>query len=149
MCLTIAAKEGRKVCAVDIGGAYLNAERVCDEGDEIVMELEPMLVAILAKHEPQIKPYVDEKGRMLVTLSKAMYGTLDAAKIWYEKLTGVLRGMGFVPNEVDPCVLNKNINGKQCSILLYVDDLLITCADEGTVRSLKSSSSLRVHLKVM
>jgi hypothetical protein len=68
MCLTIAAKEGRDICAVDIGGAYLNAERVCEEGDEIVMELEPMLVAILAKHEPQIKPFVDEKGRMLVTL---------------------------------------------------------------------------------
>jgi hypothetical protein len=133
MCLTMAAKEKRKVCAIDIGGAYLNADRVCEEGDEIVMELEPMLVAILAKHEPQIKPYIDEKGRVLVTLSKAMYGTLDAAKIWYEKLTGVLHDMGFVSNKVDHCVLNKTVNGKQCTIMLYVDDLLVTCEDASTI----------------
>jgi hypothetical protein len=133
MCLTMAAKENRTVCAIDIGGAYLNAERVCEEGDEIVMELEPMLVAILAKHEPQIKSHIDEKGRLLVTLSKAMYGTLDAAKIWYDKLTGVLSDMGFVPNKVDPCVLNKTVNGKQCTILLYVDDLLVTCEDGGAI----------------
>jgi hypothetical protein len=133
MCLTMAAKEKRKVCAIDIGGAYLNADRVCEEGDEIVMELEPMLVAILAKHEPLIKPYIDEKGRVLVTLSKAMYGTLDAAKIWYEKLTGVLHDMGFVSNKVDHCVLNKTVNGKQCTIMLYVDDLLVTCEDASTI----------------
>jgi len=76
------------------------------------MELEPLLVSILGKVAPEIKPYVDEKGRLLVKLTKAMYGTLDAAKIWYEKLTGVLKDMGFVPNEVDPCVLNKMVNGK-------------------------------------
>lgn len=134
MCLTMAAAESRKVCAVDIGGAYLNADRDSADGEEIIMELEPMLVSILAKVAPDIKPYVDEKGRVLVKLSKAMYGTLDAARIWYDKITGVLRGMGFEPNEVDPCVLNKMINGKQCTILLYVDDLLITCVDESAMR---------------
>jgi hypothetical protein len=133
MCLTVAAAEDRKVAAVDIGGAYLNADRVCAEGDEIIMELEPLLVSILGKVAPEVKPFVDEKGRMLVKLNKAMYGTLDAAKLWYEKLTGVLRDMGFVPNAVDPCVLNKTVRGRQCTILLYVDDLLVTCVDEGTI----------------
>ena len=128
MCLTVAAKERRKLCAIDIGGAYLNAERVCEEGDEVIMELEPMLVGILKKMAPEMKPYVDEKGRMLVRLNKAkkMYGTLDAAKIWYENLTGVLTQMGFSPNSVDQCVYNKIIDGKQCTIMVYVDDLLVT-----------------------
>lgn len=134
MCLTIAAAERRKVCAVDIGGAYLNADRNSEDGEEIIMELEPLLVSILDKVAPEIKPYVDEKGRVLVKLNKAMYGTLDAARIWYDKITGVLGNMGFERNEVDPCVLNKTINGKQCTILLYVDDLLITCVDEGALR---------------
>jgi len=165
MCLAVAAAEKRKVCAVDIGGAYLNAERESAEGEEIIMELEPMLVTILAKVAPEVKPYVDEKGRLLVELTKAMYGTLDAAKIWYEKLTGVLLEMGFVPNKVDPCVLNKTINGKQCTIMVYVDDLLVTCADqagldeviaqledsfEGDVKSSsdKDLSYLGMHLKI-
>ena len=119
--------------AVDIGGAYLNADRNSEEGEEIIMELEPMLVSILSKFAPEVKPYVDDKGRVLVKLNKAMYGTLDAAKIWYEKLTGVLVQMGFVPNKVDPCVFNKDIGGKQCTILVYVDDLLITCVEAGAV----------------
>jgi hypothetical protein len=127
MCLTIAAAERRKVCVIDIGGAYLNADRSCEEGDEIIMELEPIIVKILAKIAPDIVPYVDQKGRMLVKLNKAMYGTLDAAKIWYEKLTGVLGDMGYTANTVDACVFNKMVNGKQCTILVYVDDLLVTC----------------------
>jgi hypothetical protein len=133
MCLTLAAKEQRKICAIDIGGAYLNAERVCEAGEEIVMELEPRLVGILSKIAPEVQPYVDDRGVMLVKLSKAMYGTLDAAKIWYDKLTGVLKSMGFTPNEVDPCVMNKNIGGKQCTIMLYVDDLLVTCQDRSAI----------------
>jgi hypothetical protein len=42
--------------------------------------------------------------------------------------------MGFVPNAVDACVMNKVINGKQCTIMVYVDDLLITCASEEAIR---------------
>lgn len=134
MCLVVAAAEGRHVSTVDIGGAYLNAERNSAEGEEVVMELEPMLVRILAKVTPGVKPYIDEKGRLLVKLSKAMYGTLDAAKIWYEKLSGVLSGMGFVQNKVDACVFNKVINGYQCTILVYVDDLLITSKSKDAVQ---------------
>ena len=165
MCLTVAAAEKRKVCAVDIGGAYLNAERESAEGEEVIMELEPMLVAILAKVAPEVKPFIDEKGRLMVELTKAMYGTLDAAKIWYEKLTGVLHEMGFVPNKVDPCVLNKVINGKQCTVMVYVDDLLVTCESqagleevvaqledsfEGDIKSSsdKDLSYLGMHLKI-
>jgi hypothetical protein len=136
MCLTVAAAEGRKACAIDIGGAYLNAERVSPVGEEIIMELEPMLVSILAKVAPEVKPYIDEKGRVLVKLNKAMYGTLDAAKIWFEKLTGVLRELGYMPNAVDPCVYNKTVNGTQCTIMVYVDDLLVTCIDQGVIDDL-------------
>ena len=165
MCLSIAAAQGRRVCAIDIGGAYLNADRKSEDGEEIIMELEPLLVTILAKVAPSIKPYVDDKGRLLVKLTKAMYGTLDAAKIWYEKLTGVLKDMGFEANEVDPCVMNKTINGTQCTILVYVDDLLVTCvsqeaineviqqlneAFEGDVKSCTDTdlSYLGMHLKI-
>jgi hypothetical protein len=165
LCLTVAAQEKRKVCAIDIGGAYLNADRVSEDGEEIIMELEPLLVSILSKVAPSIKPFIDEKGRVLVKLTKAMYGTLDAAKIWYEKLTGELQKMGFVPNSVDPCVLNKTVRGKQCTIMVYVDDLLVTCVDqeaieevirqlgdafEGDVKSCsdKDLSYLGMHLKI-
>jgi hypothetical protein len=126
MVLAVSAFEDRKVGAIDIGGAYLNAERD-PTGEEVIMELEPMLVSILAKVAPEIKPFTDRSGKLLVKLDKAMYGTLDAAKIWCDKLTGALRDMGFEHNDVDPCVMNKMFDGNQCTLVVYVDDLLITC----------------------
>ena len=40
---------------------------------------------------------------------------------------------GFEPNPYDPCVVNKIINGKQCTILWHVDDLKISHVDPEVV----------------
>ena len=135
MCVLIAAKENRKAVAIDIGGAYLNAER---SGEDVIMELEPLLAKILAKIAPEVKPFIDEKGRMLVMVDKALYGCLDSAKLWYDTLTAKLRDMGFVHNPVDPCVMNKMINGKQCTLVIYVDDILATCVDAEVINEVVS-----------
>jgi hypothetical protein len=134
MGLIIAARENRKIAVVDIGGAYLNAERTNKAGEEIIMEVEPLLVSILARIAPEIIPFVDSvTGKLYVKLDKALYGTLDAAKLWYEKLSSVLKANGFKENEVDPCVFNKMINGYQCTVMLYVDDLLILAATSAVI----------------
>jgi hypothetical protein len=140
MCLAVAAKERRKAAAIDIGGAYLNAERT---GEEVIMELEPGLTAILKAVAPEVAPFVDEgTGKLLVRLDRALYGCLDSAKLWYEKLTSTLREMGYVHNEVDPCVMNKMVNGKQITLVVYVDDILALSEDlaaiEEVVQQLKS-----------
>ena len=130
MMLSIAAREGRRVCTVDIGHAYLNAERTEADGEDIVMEIEPFLVLVLQKVAPEVIPFVDKStGKLYCKLNKAVYGTLDAAKLWYNKITGVLRSLGYVANSVDPCVFNKVVNGVEMSVLLYVDDLLVLCQD--------------------
>jgi hypothetical protein len=114
MCLVTAASEGRKAVAIDIGGAYLNAERT---GEEVIMELEPGLADILKKVAPEVAPYVGDNGKLLVRLDKALYGCLDSAKLWYEKLTSTLRELGYKHNDVDPCVMNKMVNGKQVTLV--------------------------------
>jgi hypothetical protein len=35
--------------------------------------------------------------------------------------------LGFIPNPHDPCVFNKDFNGKQCTLVLYVDDCFVDC----------------------
>ena len=45
-----------KVCTVDIGHAYLNAERTEADGEDIVMEIEPFLVLVLQKVAPEVYP---------------------------------------------------------------------------------------------
>jgi hypothetical protein len=69
-----------------------------------------------------------EKGRkvLYVRLAKALYGTIRAALLFYRKLSETLTSWGFIINPYDPCVVNKMIGGKQCTILWHVDDLKIS-----------------------
>ena len=41
--------------------------------------------------------------------------------------------MGFEINDYDPCVANKIVNDKQCTITWYVDDLKVSHVDQGVV----------------
>jgi hypothetical protein len=68
---------------------------------------------------------VNEKGKpvLYVRLLKALYGTLQAALLFWKDLTGNFAEWGFELNPYDWCVANKMINGKQCTILWHVDDL--------------------------
>ena len=126
MCLVLAAKENRKAAKIDIGGAYLNAEM---EGEEVIMELDETLSMIVLQILPDAEQYM-ERGKLWVKLDKALYGCVQSAKLWYEKLTRVLREMGFIHNTVDTCVMNKIIDGKQCTLVIYVDDILALSVDD-------------------
>ena len=53
-----------------------------------------------------------------------MYGLTDSSGLWYEEISSFLKSLGFDENQVERCVFNKVIDGKQCTILLYVDDML-------------------------
>lgn len=87
---------------------------------------------IVKRYLPEIEPYV-ENGKLLVRLDKALYGCVQSAKLWYEKLTGVLKNIGFIPNPVDPCIMNKMIDGKQCTLSIFVDDILALSVDTKTL----------------
>jgi hypothetical protein len=59
-------------------------------------------------------------------LLKALYGTMRAARLFWEKLSAKLQEWGYTPNPYDSCVVNKMINGKQCTVAWHVDDLKIS-----------------------
>ena len=53
-----------------------------------------------------------------------------ASLLYYEKFTKSLASKGYKMNQYDPCVWNKVINGKQCTILFHnVDDCKISHVD--------------------
>ena len=128
--LIIMTNENRKMAAIDIKGAYVNADMT---GEEVLMELDPTLTVIAAKAFPELVPYMDQRGKMIVRLDKALYGCIQSAKLWYDRLTAVLRAMGFEHNQNDPCIMNKMVNGKQCTLCIYVDDILTLCEDESAI----------------
>ena len=66
-----------------------------------------------------------------------------SALLWYELFASTLREMGFIINPYEPCVANKEINGKQCTIVWYVDDLKVSHVEEGVVKDVMSKISKR------
>jgi hypothetical protein len=133
----IAACENRSVAVCDIGGAFLNA-KMPSGGVKVLVRVDKLLSAILCRLYPdQYLPYRTDQGELVVELDKAMYGCVESARLWYNTIRATLvTDMGFVENPYDPCVFNRdNAEHVQCTIVLHVDDMLITCADPDTVEA--------------
>jgi len=134
MSCTIDAREGRHVAVTDIPGAFLHA----DMEEDVHMLLEGTIAELIVKLDPSLyRKYIWEnrKGKpmLYVKLKKALYGTLQAALLFWRLLSDTLIEWGFKLNEYDKCVANKTINGKQCTILWHVDDLKISHVDPKVV----------------
>jgi len=145
MIAAIASSEKRKVATVDIGGAYLNAPM---KDSEVLMKLDPTLSTYMTDLYPQeYKDKVDRNGTITVKLEKALYGCIESAKLWYEHLSSTIEKLGFKGNPLDICVFNKDFDGKQCTICIHVDDLLITCEREEAIDEV--TSRLRDEFKTI
>jgi hypothetical protein len=130
----IAAKENRTVRAIDIGGAYLNAN-ISNHG--ILMELDSTMASILVHIDPTYERYIRSNGTVIVQLDKALYGCVESARLWYNLLAKSLEGLGYKKNPIDPCVFNKGVADNQSTVVVYVDDLLITTRKDDQFYELK------------
>jgi hypothetical protein len=129
----IAAAENRAVMVVDIGGAFLNADMV---GIPVHMRLDATMTAMLIQLDPAYARYTDSKGCVVVVLNKALYGCVQSAALWYENIRKSLEEFGFIRNPHDMCVFNvTGGDGKQCTLTLHVDDVLVTCQTQQTLDS--------------
>eukprot|EP00957_Ditylum_brightwellii_P001556 121820-Ditylum_brightwellii.AAC.1 len=129
----IDAMEERAVATCDIPGAFMQADM-----DELIhMKVEGTMAELLVKIDPSMyrKHVRMENGKsvLYVELKKALYGTLQAAYLFWKNLTATLEEWVFVINPYDWCVANKEINGKQCTIVWHVDDLKISHVDQKVV----------------
>jgi hypothetical protein len=129
--ILIDAKERRDVAVADVEGAYLHA----DMDVFTVLKLVGVDVDIMCNVDSKYKKFVViENGQRVLYLQllKALYGCVRSALLWYELFSTTLENMGFVLNPYDPCVANMVINGKQCTVVWYVDDNKISHV-QGTV----------------
>ena len=132
--LLIDAKEQRDVAVFDVPSAYLHADMPAHKF--VVLKIEGDFVDIMCDVNPKYKPFVrKEFGKKVLYLQilKALYGCIESALLWYNTYHDTLKQMGFEINKVDPCVANKIINGKQCTITWYVDDNKLSHKDPQVV----------------
>ena len=122
----IAAAEGRHAITIDIGGAFLNAD-LAPTGITVHMRLDKVMTALLVQLDPSFQAFVEDSGTAVVQLDKALYGCVEAAALWYYHLRGTITADGFLENPYDQCIFNKLCaDGSQTTIVLHVDDLLVT-----------------------
>ena len=126
----IDALEGREVVVLHVPGVFLQADI-----DELVhVRFTGEMVSMLLQIDSEMyKEYVVmEKGEqvMYMELLKALYSTLCAACLFWQKLSKQLIDVwGFTPNKYDDCVVNKTINGHQMTMVWCVDNLKVSHVD--------------------
>ena len=133
--IIVDAHENRDVATADVAGAYLKA----DMHDFVIMKFTGASVDLLCETNPKHLPFVTvENGIkvLYVKLSKAMYGCVKSALLWYDVFHGALKEMGFQVNPYDSCIANCMIGGSQCTIAWYVDDTKISHVDPAVVTSI-------------
>ena len=104
---TLAKLNGLKVCAGDIGNAYLNAKT-------------KEKVYIIAG--PEFGPAL--AGQRLI-VDKSLYGLKTSAARFHEHLSAKLRQMGYKPSKADPDLwMKRDKHGFFEYIVRYVDDII-------------------------
>ena len=110
--------------------------------DELIhIKLEGELADLLIRLDPTYEQFVTmEHGKRVIyaKLNKALYGTMQAALLFWKKFKAFLTDLGYEENPYDPCVVNKMINGKQCTVCWYVDDVKISHVEESVGEDLVS-----------
>jgi hypothetical protein len=80
---------------------------------KVHMRMAAANTALLVEIKPAWRRYVGKNCTIVVQLERALYGLIEIAKLWYEEFSAYLKLLGFIPNPHDPCVFNKDFNGKQ------------------------------------
>jgi len=74
------------------------------------------------------------KAMLCVQLKKALYRTPQAALLFWKLLSEQLQEWGVTLNPYDKCVVNKNIERKQCTIIRH--DLKVSHRTEEVVKDI-------------
>ncbi len=125
MVAAIAAREKRLITVVDITCAYLNAKM----SNQVVvhMKLDKRLTTMLVDLDGSYSRYINKDGGCIVRLDRALYGCVESAALWADHIKGSLMSGGFIQNPHDICCYNKMYDNVQITVIIHVDDLLITC----------------------
>jgi hypothetical protein len=72
------------------------------------------------------------KGTHVCKLRKALYGLKKDPRVWYDRIDGFLKSLGFQKSDVDANLYFKVRGNQPVILILYVDDLFLI-GDEGLI----------------
>ena len=75
------------------------------------------------------KPYgfiLHKKGTHVCKLRKSLYGLKKYPIVWYGRIDGFLKSLGFQKSDVDANLYFKVRGNQPIILILYVDDIFLT-----------------------
>jgi len=124
--LHITLTNGYFITGCDIGNAYLEALT----NRELYMEVPPDWIG---RDENGNKP-----GKIVVRLLRNLYGSKQAALLWYNHLSAILFEYGFKRMVYEPCCFIREFeDGSRIIACVYVDDILIVSNKRRLAEELK------------
>jgi hypothetical protein len=122
-CLTLAACNAEYTLGkIDVKGAFIQTEM---SGTPVYIKCMRLLRDLIVDLYPEYEKYVGKDGVLYCKLLKALYGCVQASKLWYQKVSKLIESLGYVRGEVDPCVFRRVVEEKVYLLTLYVDDILL------------------------
>jgi hypothetical protein len=129
MFLIIVAARNMHLFQMDVRGAFLNGKLK----EKIYMRRAPGYA------DPEHPTWVNE-------LMQNLYGLKQAGRVWHDVINPFLISLGFVKNEVDPCVYLKWNNNKLITICLYVDNLAVAADDDTDLQELRQTLHKKIQM---
>ena len=121
-CLTVAAHRGiKEVAKIDVKGAFIQTPM---EGSPVYMRCSKELTQLIVEVYPHLKKFMSDKGYLFCKLLKALYGCVQASKLWFNKLVKFLQEEGYEQSPIDPCVMRRIVGNDVWLLLIYVDDMV-------------------------
>jgi len=77
-----------------------------------------------------VREGMEQDSNSFVILKKTIYGLVQGARKFYNKLLPTLKSMGFIEKKSDPCLLLRWTEDSIILIRIYVDDCLVVAKDE-------------------
>jgi hypothetical protein len=84
---------------------------------------------------------IQEEKSHVCRLKKSMYGLKQEPHAWYEKMDGFSMSLGFNKSVVDPKLYYHIVGDKFLILVLYVDDLFLTCSERLIVECKRALTS--------
>jgi hypothetical protein len=72
------------------------------------------------------------KGNHVCKIRKVLYGLKKAPKVWYDRIDGFLKSLGFQKSDADANLYFKVRGNQPIILILYVDDIFLT-RDKGII----------------
>ncbi|POM70699.1 Polyprotein [Phytophthora palmivora] len=76
-----------------------------------------------------------------------LYGLKQASRVWNETIDAHLKTIGFKAADAEPCIYTRDKGDDECTVSLYVDDMLIASCEKDIIASVKAGIAEKFRIK--